>query len=233
MNHTSIDICNLIYFSSVNQVKPNLDTFFKNYKTLLLKGKTVFIGGDESHVSYIYYLKRGIAKQYAVSSRGDEVVLNMFRPISCFPLVHLFPSIQNHSYFETVSNVELIRAPISEFLLFLKGNPLILLDLAEILAHAFYDTSNMIECFMLGRAHNRVVMALLIYARKFGECTKKGERIINMPLTHKNIGALVGLTRETVSREMEHLERKKIVTKRNGLVCISNMRGLIDETLLL
>ncbi len=217
----------------MNQTPTQLDAFFQNYKTLSLKGRTVFLGGDEAHVSFINYLKQGTVKQYMVSNKGDEIVLNMYRPVCCFPLVHIFPSIQNHCYFETISDVELIRAPIDQFVVFLKQNPLVLFEITEVLAHAFFDISSMIECLILGRAHNRVVFALLMYARKFGECTKNGERIINMPLTHKNIGALVGLTRETVSREMERLEQKKIVTKKNGFVCISNMRGLIDETLLL
>lgn len=215
----------------MGQIPVQLCRFFANYKSLYLKERVPFIAADETAISSVYLLKQGIVKQYAISNKGDEVILNMFRPLCCFPLVHMFPEIKNHHYYETVSPVEIIRAPIEKFVFFIKQDPSVLFYLSEVLGQAFFDLSNMIECFMLGRAHNRVVLALLMSARKFGEYSN-GERKISIPLTHKSIGALVGLTRETVSREMERLEEKKVITKKGGLFCISNMRILIDEALL-
>ena len=90
----------------------------------------VLIRADENP-SGVLYLTKGLVKVYCISEKGDEIILNIFQPISFFPMSWAVNDVPNSFFYEAVSEVSLYQAPKNEVLIFLKKNPDVLFDLLQ------------------------------------------------------------------------------------------------------
>ncbi|MDP2637692.1 MAG: helix-turn-helix domain-containing protein, partial [Candidatus Levybacteria bacterium] len=72
-----------------------------------------------------------------------------------------------------------------------------------------------------GNADSKLASILLISAMEFG-IAKNDEIEIQIPLTHKDIASLVGVTRETVSIELKKFDKKKYISYRKKKIVIKN-----------
>lgn len=64
--------------------------------------------------------------------------------------------------------------------------------------------------------------------RQYAISEKKGN-IINLKLTHKDLASQAGLSRETVSREMKKLEKRDLISYRQNLINIKNLKLFEEE----
>ena len=72
---------------------------------------------------------------------------------------------------------------------------------------------------MSGDSYHRVIAALILCAKRFGQ--NRGKKIvIDLPLTHQDIADLAAITRETASLAMGKLTRKGLISRagRNILI---------------
>lgn len=78
---------------------------------------------------------------------------------------------------------------------------------------------------MVSRAFEKVTSSLLICAQSFGE--KHGSNVVlTLPLTHRDIATLSGLTRETTCLEMKKLEKKGLIEKMGRFLVIRDVNRL-------
>ena len=87
------------------------------------------------------------------------------------------------------------------------------------------------EYLVFGNACNKVASILLICAERFGQKMAYGT-LITIPLTHKNIANLVGITRETTSVEIKKFEKKGLIAYRGRLIVVKNEDLLRKEAIL-
>lgn len=205
-------------------VQKKLEEFFSQFRPLHYKKGDIIVR-PEDPIFGIYLLKKGFVKQYIVSEDGDEVTIHIFRPISFFPMMLAIGNVENNYFFEAVDTVEVWRAPTDKALDFVKDEPEILFDLASRFAAGLNGLSKRIEVLMFENAYRRITSLLLYLAKRFGQ-EEKNNIIISLPLTHKDIAAWVNLTRETTSRQLEKLSKKGIITYRNHLIAIKNLKEL-------
>ena len=60
---------------------------------------------------------------------------------------------------------------------------------------------------------------------------KNKNEAVQLRITHREIAALTGLTKETISRECTKLERKGLIENTNRIVLIKNIQTLEIELL--
>ena len=72
---------------------------------------------------------------------------------------------------------------------------------------------------------------MLICAERFGKKVGR-DVVIQVPLTHKDIANLVGMTRETVSIEMKKLAHRSLIGYKGKTVTVHDLVKLKDESLL-
>mgnify|MGYP002683838487 CR=1 FL=1 len=87
----------------------------------------------------------------------------------------------------------------------------------------FDNVLSRMESLFFCNASVKVAAALLMCAKGFGE-EFQGETVVKIPLTHKDIEALVGITRETTSLEMKKLERQGLLTKSGRFISIKDLK---------
>ena len=203
-------------------VVQTVEDFFTGYANRHFQAGQILIQAHENP-ECIYYLVEGKVKQYDISDRGDEVVLNVFKPRAFFPMSYAMNRTPNVYFYEAETDLELHAAPIDETLEFVKSHPDVLYNL---LARVYQGTDGLLgrlAHLMGGSARNRLLYELLIECRRFGERRGQGYFI---SLSESDIAAHAGLARETVSREIRKLKKEGLISVIKNEIFINDLDRL-------
>jgi CRP-like cAMP-binding protein len=175
----------------------------------------------------VYYLTQGLVKQYAISKKGEEIVVNIFKPIAFFPMSWAINETRNIYYFEAVDNVEVYRCPREDAVEFVKQNPDVLFNLMSRVYWGLDGILSRMVYLMSERAYDRLIIELLIQGRRFGKNVGKGS--IEIKITERELASQSGMTRETVSREIKKLKTRGLVQVINNSLIVKDFQKLEDE----
>lgn len=205
-------------------ISKKIDDFFSSFGIHRYKKGELLIRADDPP-SGIFYLKEGFVREYAISKKGDELVLNIFQPISFFPMSWAINQEPNRYFFEAMSDVEVRRASREAVVTFIKDNPDVLYDLMSRVYRGTEGLLTRMTYLLSGNASTRLITELLIYAKRFG----KGKDTVELLITEKDLAAQSGITRETVSREIKFLKEKKLISLKGHTLVINNIHLLEEE----
>lgn len=209
-----------------------LDVFFSQYRSLQYKSRTVISPMNEIQ-SFVFYIKSGYLRVFRISEQGEELTLTILKPKDFFPLTYGMTDTDTVSsyYLEAITPLELWKVHLDQFQQFLESQPDVYAELTKRVLVRFNGVLTKMEYLIFNNAYTKIIATLISCARKFGE--QKGDHIlIDVPLTHKDIATLVGITRETTSLEMKKLEKQGFVS-RNGRYLIINKIEKLEEEIVL
>jgi len=205
-------------------VLTKIEGFFHHHKSQTFKKGEILIRADDDPQG-IYYIQRGAVKEYAISKRGEEVIVNIFKDGAFFPMAWAMNDTHNVYYFEAVADVAVFRAPKDEVLAFIKSNPEVLYDL---LSRVYMGTDGLLTrmvYLMAGRAYDRLIAEIILQAKRFG-VSERETTVVHISET--DLAAITGMTRETVSREMKMLKEKGLVLFERNKIIVKDLQRLED-----
>lgn len=209
---------------------PKLDEdFFIQFNKVLNLKKNQLVFGPTTEPSGIFYVKSGFVRQYLISSDGKEITFNILKPGSYFSMIWALNDVPNIYYYESLTNVQLLKAPKEEVVKYVESHPEILYDIAKRSLSGLDGMTRLMEALLTGNAYQQVASVLLVLARRFGR-KKDGGIVIGIPLTHRIIGTLAGLARESTSIELKKLSEDKIITQKDHLILIKNFDKLKESS---
>lgn len=183
----------------------------------------------DDEVNDVCFLTEGTVKQYTITYRGDEVVLNIFKPGSFFPMNHVVNHTRVRHFFEAETDIEAHHAPADEVLAFIESHPAAAYDLLRRVHRGMEGVIGRMEQLMSGSAMARVVYELVIETRRFG--TKNRHGSYTVAISEKDLGARSGLSRETVNREIHKLKEKGLIAiHKQGIILpdLALLEALLD-----
>lgn len=204
-----------------------LEEFFSQFRRLQYKKHEIILRPDDIP-SGIFYIRSGYVKIYTLSESGQELDLILFKPGDFFPMIWAFNNSGVTQYCEAMTSVEAYRASKEEFREFVKKNPEVLWDITGRILIRLRGLLERMEYLVFGNAYQKVASILVICAERFG-IKQRNEIIIRVPLTHKDIANLIGLTRETTSVELKKLEKSGIIMKKSGRIHVEDIAKLKAE----
>lgn len=202
-----------------------LDFFHKGRKKTYQKGEVILRAGDIPQG--IYLIEKGNIKIYALSKEGDEHTHVFYQAGDIFPLIWAFKEAIRNVYYQALEDVVVWVVPKEEFLAFVNENVHVAVKLLGQAVEMFRLYAGRIDNLLYSNSYERTAYRLLSLKDRFGEKHSDGW-IINSPHTHQDIASTVNLTRETVSRAMERMQRRGIIaydTKRR--IVIKDVAGLM------
>lgn len=200
-----------------------IEAFFLRYRLrTYAKGQVLILNGENTGT--IYHLVKGRVKVYDVTYRGEEVILNTFKPPAFFPMSLAIHGMDNPYIYEAETEVTLHQAPAADVMEFIKSNPDVMYDLLTRLYIGVEGLLKRMSLLMSGSAKSRLIYEMLLEARRFGEPQADGSCLLDV--TEKSIGARAGLSRETVSREVHKLKHDGLIEIRSKSVVIRNIGAL-------
>lgn len=191
-------------------------------KRVYEKGQIV-VFADESP-EYIFYITKGKVRKYAVSYRGDEVIVNIFKPLAFFPMSWAINRTPNGFFYKTEEPTELNVVPVDAALQLITENPDVMFDLLSRIYKGMDGVLGRMVHLMSGTAKSRLIYELIIECKRFGTVQKDGSYVLRA--TESDMASRSGLSRETVSREMRKLQAQKLASASNGSIIVHDLAAL-------
>lgn len=190
--------------------------FFSTFKQKSFHKGDIIVNPEETDKG-IYYIKSGVVRMYTITSDGDELTLNIFKPSSFFPLGKMMSDIPNRYYFDALEPVEASVASSAAVKAFLHSEPAVLFDLVQRIYRGLDGYFMRMESLLVGSAKRLVLTVLIIQADRLGN---------EIHISQSQIATLTGLTRETVSRQISKLHSKGLVFYEKNVLHIPDLEKL-------
>lgn len=200
-----------------------IEAFFSGYSTKSYKkGQILILAGEATE--YAYYLSEGKMKIYDVTYRGDEIIIDTFRPPALFPISLIINKSTTRYIYEADTDITIQQAPREEVVRFLDTHPNVVFDLLSFINMMLDDVLERMVHMIASSAKDRLIYSLITECYKFGELRADGSYVLT--ISEKELGARAGLSRETVSREARILKITKLIEVHHNYVIIFNIKKL-------
>jgi CRP-like cAMP-binding protein len=206
------------------------EAFFTQFNSIQKFKKGKLILWPEMQPSGVFYVKSGFIRQHLISKDGKEITVNILKPETYFPMIWALNDTPNIYFYECLTETVLLKAPRNGLVKHLKNNPDLLYDLTKRILSGLGGITKTMEILLTGNAYQQISYIVLVLAKRFGKPVDGKGIIIELPLTHRLIGTLAGLSRESTTIELQKLEKNKIIFKENGSLLIKNMEKLEEES---
>lgn len=206
-----------------DEITYKIETFFEQFRVRsYAKGQILLLSGDQPE--YVYHLLKGKVKQYDVTYRGNEIILNVFKPPAFFPMSLAINKTINSCIYEAETDIDIRQAPVDETIKFIKDNPDVMFDLLSRVYRGIDDLLGRMTYLMTSSAESRLIYELIIEARRFGTMNDEGG--CSITINEIGLGARAGLSRETVSREVTKLKNQGLIKIEGKNIFINNIKAL-------
>lgn len=189
------------------------------------RGAVLF--SEREAVRGVFVLCRGRVKLTMTSSDGKSVILRIAQPGE---VLGLHAVVSNHPYHadaETMEPCEVHFVGRETFLRFLRESPEASLRTAQQLSQNYHTACEQVRSIGLAHSATEKLAGFLLLSAAKGRPTKQGTRVF-LPLTHEQIGQMIGLSRETVTRTLSDFQRREFVAK-NGTAVVIRNRGALER----
>jgi CRP/FNR family cyclic AMP-dependent transcriptional regulator len=201
----------------VNQLK---EIAFRCKNILYKKGDVVFHKTDLS--TDLYIVISGKLKAVLTDDEGDEMVIAHFEKGAFFGELSLLDGKGRSATIVADSDSELAVLKQDVFLDLLFRNPRIAVELMTTLVGRLRKADEMIESLAFLEVGERLVRALLETATTEGPDAAGFLNLKAGKLTHKELAARIGSSREAVSKCMKVLSTKGIIKEAEGHILITS-----------
>jgi len=186
----------------------------------LKQGQALFHKGDEGTALYI--VKRGAIKIVLPSKIGDEIIVTIFTVNDFFGEMALLDGEPRSANAVAIEPTEVFVLNRNNFLSFLKSNINAIQSILSSLSKRLRLTDEFLEdtCFLGISA--RLAKKLVELAESYG---KKEENLvnINLNLTQKELGDMIGATRESTNKELKMLRDRGLISTDGNRIKIHDM----------
>lgn len=175
------------------------------------RNQVILCQGDTPSV--VYAIRKGFIKGYDINAQGVEQLIWFGTPGDICPSVWLFSTSDSLLWFySSFDRVEAHVIDKQELRDFLAKHPAALLKLTNRMARLATDLMHRLNAVGKPKAEEKIVHTLAFFADRFTESKKVGARRISLPFTQQDLANLLGLTRETVAKELKRLKEEKYIT---------------------
>ncbi|MDI6744333.1 MAG: Crp/Fnr family transcriptional regulator [Thermodesulfovibrionales bacterium] len=182
------------------------------------KGETVFYQSDSS--TDLYIVLEGAVRASLLNQEGQELVLAAFDKGNFFGEMSLLDGKPRSATIIAVEDSALGMLKRERFLSAVKDDPMIAIDLLSALVQRLRMADGMIESLAFLDVNQRLVKLFLSIAAAEGEKDKSGFFRIKK-LTHKELAARTGASREAISKVIKALAFRDVVREDGDYFLIS------------
>lgn len=211
-------------------IQNKLEIFFNDYPNIKFKPNELILRPSQP-INSIYYIKNGYTRWYCISKDGEELTMHIAKPGSFFPIMIVLANTQNKYYWEATVPTEVYKAPAEDVIAMLKSEPEILFDLNRRFAKGLCGMLARIEEVTFSSSYTKIMSVLSYFGNKYGK-NKLKQTLIQFRLTHSDIAAWTGLSRETVSRRLEKMEKIGIISHDKRYIVIHKDRVKLLSSLI-
>jgi CRP/FNR family transcriptional regulator len=188
------------------------------------KGSLLFVEGEQPRG--IFILCSGRAKLTTSSSEGKMLIVKIAEPGEVLGASATILGKPYEVSAETLEPSQLNFIKREDFLRFLNANAEVCMHTAQQLSEKYHAAQREIRSLGLSQTTGEKLAKLMLdWCARDGETTPKGIRL-KVLLTHEEIAQMIGTTRETVTRLLSDLKRRKIIDVKGSTVLVLQKNDL-------
>jgi CRP/FNR family transcriptional regulator, cyclic AMP receptor protein len=176
----------------------------------------------------VFVLLRGSVKLFVSLKGGKTLILRVVQSGEVLGLSATMSCKPAEYTAETLSPTQFLYVPRKDFLALLERRPEICISVVEVLSHQLREAVNMIHYSSGSQpAIEKLADLLELWITENGEVTERGIEL-KLPLTQEEIGQMIGVSRETVSRLIAEFEGQGILELEGSRVRVLKGHHLED-----
>jgi CRP-like cAMP-binding protein len=168
---------------------------------------------------------KGRVRISAPSSDGREIVLNVIEEGEIFGEIGLLDGKDRTADAVAQTDCELLVIERRNFIPFIESNPQVALRLLAVLCERLRRTTEQVEDVLFLELPARLAKKLLGLAASSAERTPAGHRIATR-LSQRELGAMVGMSRESINKQLRQWQNDGIVAVTGGRIELIDERAL-------
>ena len=185
-------------------------------------GATLFGEGQECRG--VYVLCKGRVKLSATSSEGHTLILKIAQPGEVLGLNTTVSGLPHEMTAETGQPCQLNFVKREDFLKFLSEHTEANMQAAIHLSHECQQAYQHLRSFVMRSAPQRIARLMLDWSHQdSGMASAHGIRVA---LTHEEIGQIIGMSRETVTRTLADFRKQHIAELHGSTLVVQNVAAL-------
>ncbi|MEW5770557.1 MAG: Crp/Fnr family transcriptional regulator [Pseudomonadota bacterium] len=188
----------------------------------------VFYEGDEG--DRLLVLLEGRVKVSLSSPEGKEAILSILEPGQLIGEMSLLDGGQRSATVTTMDACRFLVIWRKDFMSFLEGHPRVALALLQALSLRLRATNDMVGNLSFLNLPARLARILLNLGQQYGK--HAGDRIvIGLKLSQEELGNLVGVSRESVNRQVRLWVETGVLDYEHGTLVLKDTDALFREAL--
>ncbi|CAD2077335.1 Anaerobic regulatory protein [Jeotgalicoccus aerolatus] len=164
------------------------------------KSNHLFYQQDE--MKYFFFILEGNIKIYRISSGGREQIVNFFGAGEMVPHHAIFRDDPYPANAVSMNETTVLMISKQDFETLLKNQSDIMMKMFKYLGSMIVDLQNRLYDKILHPADEQLLRSILRLAGSYGEDIDENNSLITLRVTKQDIGSMIGLSRETVSRNI-------------------------------
>ncbi|HVV66740.1 MAG TPA: Crp/Fnr family transcriptional regulator [Candidatus Saccharimonadales bacterium] len=195
----------------------------RGLKQTFRKGDFVIRPGDTP--PGIFYIYKGLVKAYDITKYNEENLLIIRKEDEVFPLIWAITGQERAVIYQALAPTITWQISREVFLDFIKKSPEALAPVLDMTIEMYRLHSERILNLEYRTVRERIISFLLTMNQRFGKRVPGGE-LIEVPLRHQDIASSVNASRETTSRELSALERKGLLSNKQSMILLRDVKTL-------
>lgn len=170
-------------------------------------------------------VRDGVIRGYTITSNGEERVVALYGKGDIFPLSWVLGETTNTLfYYDAISETRLMTVSKSDFLETIADDPAALSTLLRFVGNQYTALLLRITGLEQSRAIEKIGFTLYYLLFRYGVEKKPGIYTINIKLSQLMIANLVGLTRESSTKNLNALKDKGIITYSSSVYTVNKQK---------
>ncbi|ALC90162.1 Crp/Fnr family transcriptional regulator [Bacillus sp. FJAT-18017] len=194
----------------------------RNYKNKMY----VFMQDDP--LDRVFFIHSGKVKIYKTDSAGKEQIVSVLEAGEMFPHAGFFRKGNYPAHAEIIEEAQLVVIPINDFEKVLISYPELSIKLFKVLGEKIVDLQERLEAQILHNTYEQIVLLLLRLTKSNGVELGDLHRLTTQ-FTNRELANMIGTSRETVSRTVNHLKKKKFIEQDDSGFYLINSEALQSE----
>lgn len=170
-------------------------------------------------------VRHGRVKVCTHGECGKELVLDMFGPGDVFGEIALLDGSPRTADAVAIDDCDLLVLDRRDFIPFLLEHPDASVRMLEVLTYRLRRTTQLLEDVAFREGPARLARRFLRLAEFSGRDVDDGI-FVDMPLSQQQLGDMVGMTRESINKQLKQWRNQGLIIWNRGYYTITNMDDL-------
>ncbi len=174
---------------------------------------------------HVFLLESGLVRIYRESEEAEQVTFGYVHPGEVFGECAVFDNRPRESFAAAHESSTVLRLSRAKFADAVRSSPSIMLVVAAQMEGRFKNVESRVEDLVFRDARSRLAHTILNLCEEFGY--RDGDTlIVDLKLTHEEIGTLIGASRPTVSIALGEMEDQGILTRLDRRIGVNDADAL-------